>query len=598
MGSDRIEDYAMIGDCETAALVSRSGAIDWLCWPDFSSPACFAALLGSRQNGHWTLAPRDKHITVSRQYQPHTLILDTTMETPGGTIVITDFMPIRGRNSDLVRIVRCTSGTVAVEMTLCPRFDFGRSVPWIACEPGDGSAPGTLDSWIAKVGTNLAVLRSAAPVRESGPGTLSAEFTLHESESQSFALTYGDSCEAIPEPIDVSRALRETQQFWLDWTARSQYKGPYRETVERSLITLKAMTYRPTGGIVAAVTTSLPERLGGPLNWDYRFCWIRDATLTLSALLDAGYSEEVIAWKKWLIRVVGPDVSQVQIMYGIRGERNFAEAEVAWLTGYADSAPVRKGNAAEKQIQQDIYGEIAAALFQAREAGIAPEKEELLLQKRLTDHLATIWQEPGSGMWEERDHPHRFTFSGAMAWLALDRAVKSIEQHGMEGPIEEWRTLRDRIRADIFQHGFNARLDTFVQHYGSTRLDASVLLLPIFGFLPADDPRMLGTVRAVEQELLRDGLLLRNLPTSTKSEQGAFLACSFWLVEIYVMLGRTAEATELFEKLLSLANDVGLLSEEYDTGAGRLTGNFPQAFSHIALVHAATRLSECPSENR
>ncbi len=594
MESKKIEDYAVIGDCETAALVSRDGAIDWLCWPDFSSPACFAALLGSGDNGHWTLAPRDKQITATRRYQPHTLVLDTTFETPSGTIVMTDFMPIRGHNSDLVRVVRCISGTVQMDMTLCLRFDYGKSVPWIECESGPDAAGESVKSWVARVGPSLTVLRTAATIVESSPGTLSAEFTLHAGETQNFALTYGCSYEAIPAPIDVARALRETVNFWTDWAAQSQYKGPYSEAVERSLITLKAMTYRPSGGIVAAVTTSLPERLGGPLNWDYRFCWIRDATLTLSALLEAGYTEEVIAWKNWLIRAIGPDASQVEIMYGITGERSLAETEIDWLPGYAASAPVRVGNAAQKQIQQDIYGEIAAALFHSREAGIAPEPHELELQKALTEHLAKIWQGPGSGMWEERKHPERFTFSGVMAWLALDRAVKSIEQHGMGGPLEEWKALRDRVRADVFQHGFDVHLDTFVQHYGSSRLDASVLLLPIFGFLPADDPRMLGTVKAVERELMKDGLLLRNLPATSKAEQGAFLACSFWLVEIYAMLGRVSEATKLFEKLLGLANDVGLLSEEYDTDAARLTGNFPQAFSHIALVHAAVRLAGCP----
>lgn len=595
MKSNKIEDYAMIGDCETAALVSRGGSIDWLCWPDFSSPACFAALLGTPDNGHWTITPREKQVVSTRRYQPHTLILDTTMETSSGTVVITDFMPIRGRHSDLVRIVRCISGTVDMSMKLCLRFDYGSAAPWNESEPGFSAAfPGT-SSWIARVGPNMTVLRTTAwVVAESSPGTLSAEFTLKEGESQAFALTYGCSYEAVPAAIDVDRALRETIHFWTEWTARSKYRGPHSEAVERSLITLKAMTYRPSGGIVAAVTTSLPERLGGPLNWDYRYCWIRDATFTVSALLSAGHAEEVTAWKKWLIRAVGPDASQVQIMYGIDGERNIADWEVQWLPGYEGSAPVRIGNAAQKQIQQDIYGEIATALFHAREAGIAREPQELQLQQALTEHLAEIWQKPGSGMWEERNHPERFTFSGAMAWLALDRAVKSIEQHGMGGPLEEWKKLRDRIRADVFQHGFNAHLDTFVQHYGSTRLDASALLLPIFGFLAADDPRMLGTVKAVEHELLREGLLLRNVPTSSKSEQGAFLACSFWLVEIYAMIGRTGDATKLFEKLLSLANDVGLLSEEYDTGAGRLTGNFPQAFSHIALVHAAVRLAGCP----
>ena len=581
----------MIGDCETAALVSRGGAIDWLCWPDFSSPACFTALLGSRENGHWTLAPREKLVTSTRRYQPHTLILETTMKTRRGIVVITDFMPIRGQNSDLVRIVRGISGTVDMEMTLCPRFEYGKAVPWVERNTDSDSARDGRVSWIARVGPNLAVLRTDVEVHEGRPGTIIGAFTLKAGESRHFTLTYGSSYAAVPSPIDAERALRETSQFWTEWSSRSQYKGAYRDAVERSLITLKAMTYRPSGGLVAAVTTSLPERLGGPLNWDYRYCWIRDATLTVAALLDCGHTDEVIAWKKWLIGAVGPDASGVQIVYGIKGERKLAESDIPWLRGYEGSAPVRMGNAAQNQIQQDIYGEIAVALSHARKAGIPLDHHELQLQQALTEHLARIWQEPGSGIWEERDHTERFTFSAVMAWLAFDRAVNSIEQHGMDGPLKAWRELRDKIRADVLKHGFNTRLNTFVQHYGSRRLDASLLLLPLFGFLPVDDARILGTVKAVEKGLLRDGLLLRNLPTSSKAKQGAFLACSFWLVEIYTMLGRMAEATKLFEKLLSLANDVGLLSEEYDTKAGRLVGNFPQALSHIALVQAAARLA-------
>jgi GH15 family glucan-1,4-alpha-glucosidase len=591
MKSKRLEDYAMIGDCETAALVSHSGAIDWLCWPDFSSPACFAALLGSPDNGHWTLAPRDKLVSSKRQYQPHTLILETTMETRRGKVIVTDFMPIRGRNSDVVRTVRCVSGAVVMHMTLCLRFEYGKAVPWIDPESGSVGPQDGGVCLIARVGPNLAVLRTDAAAHESTPGTIFAEFTLKAGDTRKFALTYGSAYEDVPAPINIDQALLETRQFWTQWASRCQYKGPYSEAVERSFITLKAMIYRPSGGIVAAMTTSLPERLGGPLNWDYRYCWIRDATLTLSALLDSGHTEEIAAWKKWLIAAIGPDASEVQIMYGIKGERSLAERNIPWLPGYEKSTPVRVGNAAQTQIQQDIYGEIAMAFFHARQAGIPLDTHELQLQQALTEHLARIWQEPGSGMWEEREHPQRFTFSGVMAWLALERAVKSIEQHDMGGPLKQWQKLRDKIRADVLKRGFNTRLNSFVQHYGSKRLDASVLLLPIFGFLPANDPRMLGTVKAVEKELLKDGLLLRNLPTSSKAKQGAFLACSFWLVEIYSMQGRIAEATSLFERLLSLRNDVGLLSEEYDSSADRLIGNFPQAFSHIALVQAAARLA-------
>jgi len=392
----------------------------------------------------------------------------------------------------------------------------------------------------------------------------------------------------------VEESIRVSEQFWTEWAARSRYPGPYTDSVERSLITLKAMTYRPSGGIVAAPTTSLPEQIGGSLNWDYRYCWIRDATLTLSALIEAGYTEEVIAWKQWLLRAVGQDASQVQIMYGIAGERHIADWEIPWLPGYEASSPVRAGNAAQQQTQQDIYGEIAAALFQAREAGIPCDKQELQLQQSLTRHLAGIWRDAGSGMWEERNEPQRFTYSNTMAWVALDRAVKSIEEHGMGGPLEEWKQLRDTVRAEVEQHGFNTHIESFVQHFGSRDLDASVLLLPIVGFLPVDDPRMLCTIKAIEGRLLQDGLLLRNLPKSSKAKQGAFLACSFWLVEVYAMVGRVEEARTLFEGLLRLANDVGLLSEEYDCEARRLVGNFPQAFSHIALVRAAMRLAGCP----
>ncbi len=587
MQSNKIEDYALIGDCETAALVHRNGSVDWLCWPDFSSPACFAALLGSRENGYWQIAPRDPHVIFTRRYRPQTLILETTMETPHGSVLVTDFMPIRGRHSDLVRIVQCTAGTVNMRFELCLRFDYGSTIPWIHFK----AATRGESAWVSKAGPNLTILRTASLIVESEPGSLSAELTMHGGEMQTFVLTYGCSYETLPDPIEVDVALQQTEHFWTNWLAHNKYQGPYRTAVERSLITLKAMTYRPSGGIVAAPTTSLPERIGGPLNWDYRYCWIRDATLTLSALIECGFTEEVIAWKQWLLRAVGRSVSQVQIMYGIGGERHIAGWEVPWLSGYAGSAPVRIGNAARQQTQQDIYGEIAAALHHAREAGVPCEQEELQLQQELTEHLAKIWQEPGSGMWESRAEPRRYTYSAAMAWLALERAVKSIERNGMDGPIAEWEALRDEVHADVCKHGFDPSLGSFVQYYGSRSLDASVLLLLVIDFLPATDPRMLGTVKAIEQGLLKNGFLLRNIPASNDAEQGAFLACSFWLVECFALTGRIEEARMLFERLLAIANDVGLLSEEYDTSSKRLTGNFPQAFSHIALVRAAIRLS-------
>lgn len=588
MESRKIEDYAIIGDCETVALVSRDGDIDWLCWPTFSSPACCAALLGSKENGHWSIAPAGSGGTWTRRYRPHTLILETTITMATGCVVQTDFMPIRGRHSDLVRIVHCTEGKVTMQMELCLRFDYGTTVPWVTGTKGhDGDKP----AWIAQAGPNLSVLRTAAPVQEAAPGLLSATFTLEAGQRQTFSLTYGCSYEDIPAPIDIEKELRDTEDFWTEWAGRSRYQGNYGEAVERSLITLKALTYRPSGGIVAAPTTSLPERIGGPLNWDYRYCWIRDATLAVNALVEAGYTEEVVAWKQWLIRAIGQDASQVQIMYGLGGQRHIQEWEISWLSGYEGSRPVRAGNVAQEQVQQDIYGEIAAALYHAREAGVPCEEEELRIQEGLTSHLASIWQQPGSGIWEERDKPERFTYSQVMAWLCMDRAVKSIEKHGMKGPAEEWKRLRENIRKDVLAHGYDSDLNAFVQHYQSKQMDASVLFLPIVGFLPAEDHRILGTVRAIEQQLLKDGLLLRNIPRSSEGRQGAFLACSFWLVEVYVMLGRIQDAICLFEKLLSLANDVGLLSEEFDTTEQRLTGNFPQALSHIALVRAAMVLS-------
>jgi GH15 family glucan-1,4-alpha-glucosidase len=583
----KIEDYAMIGDCETAALVSRDGSIDWLCWPDFSSPACFAALLGSAKHGRWQLTPHEERTIFTRRYRPRTLILETTMETPAGSVLVTDFMPIRGRHSDLVRIVEGVAGTVKMRMELCLRFDYGRTTPRIHFEPvtrGDSA-------WVAKAGPSLSVLRTSSLVSESDPGTLSAEFTMNMGERQTFVLTYGCSYEALPEAIKVDLALEETEHFWTHWVSRNKYQGPYSAAVERSLITLKAMTFRPSGGIVAAPTTSLPERIGGPLNWDYRYCWLRDATFTLSALIECGYSEEVIAWKQWLLRAIGRDASQVQIMYGVGGERHLADWEVPWLPGYENSAPVRVGNAAQQQSQQDIFGEIAAALAHAREAGVPCQQEELELQQELTEYLVKTWRQPGSGMWESRDKPQRYTYSGVMAWAALERAVESIEHHGMTGPLAEWKALRDKVHADVCKHGFDTHLDSFVQSYGSKALDASELLLLVVGFLPANDPRTLGTVKAIEQALLKDGFLLRNKPKSKKARQGVFLPCSFWLVECYVLTGRIEEARNLFERVLAVSNDLGLLSEEYDTTAKRLTGNFPQALSHIALVRAAIRLA-------
>ncbi len=583
MKDQRIEDYTLIGDCETAALVGRNGSIDWLCWPAFSSPACFAALLGTPQNGRWLIAPKASRTKVTRRYRAHTLILETQFETSSGVVELIDLMPIRGKNSDVIRIVRGRTGNVPMRMELLLRFDYGRTVPWL--QKAENAA------WLASAGPDLAILRTSERVEEEENGLLSANFAVKSGESVAFVLTYGRSYESAPAPIDHEKALIETDTFWTKWSSQSRYQGPWTDAVERSLITLKALTYRPSGGIVAAPTTSLPERIGGPLNWDYRYCWLRDASLTLAAMVDAGYHEEAIQWKQWLLRAVGHDASQMQIMYGLSGERQIQEWEADWLQGYQRSRPVRVGNAAVKQTQQDVYGEIANALFHTRESGIPCEERELKLQQKLTEHFAEVWRQPGSGMWEERSEPRHFTCSRVMAWVALDRAVHSIERHGMDGPLKKWKKLRDKVHADVCRHGFHKRLNSFVQHYGSKRLDASLLQLPLVGFLPALDPRMLGTIHAVEKRLVADGIVLRNIPETRKARQGAFLACNFWLVENLSMIGRNDDAQKLFDKLLTLANDVGLLAEEYGVREKRLLGNFPQAFSHIALVNAAFRLT-------
>ena len=586
MGSLRIEDYALIGDLQTAALAGCNGSIDWLCWPNFSSSACFAALLGAPEHGRWLIAPKSFKGKTARRYRPHTLILETIFETSTGAVELIDLMPIRGKTSDIIRVVRGLEGKTAMRAELLLRFEYGRTVPWL--KKGDGGA------WVATGGPSLAVLRSPQKMQEESDGFLAADFTVKAGENVAFVLSYGSSHEPPPAPIDHEKALRQTEEFWTNWCRQSTYHGPWSEAVERSLITLKALTYRPSGGIVAAPTTSLPERMGGPLNWDYRYCWLRDASLALSALIDAGFHQDAIDWKHWLLRAVGRDASKVQIMYGLSGERHIPNWEADWLPGYGKSAPVRIGNAAVTQTQQGIYGEVARALFDGRQAGIPCEDPELELQQRLTEHIAKVWRQPGSGMWEERGEPHHFTTSRAMVWVALDRAISSIERHGMGGPLKKWKKLRDQVHADVCRHGFHKRMNSFVQHYGSKQLDASLLLLPIFGFLPASDPRMLGTVSALEKRLMTGGLLLRNIPQSSKAKQGAFLACSFWLVENYAMAGRHNDAAKLFEHLLTLRNDVGLLSEEYGVGEKRLLGNFPQALTHIALVSAALRLAQAP----
>jgi GH15 family glucan-1,4-alpha-glucosidase len=582
----KIEDYALIGDCETAALVARDGSIDWLCWPRFDSPACFAALLGRPEHGRWKLFPRGK-FTSKRAYRPETLILETEFETSGGTAKVIDFMPVRNGASDLVRIVEGRRGRVAMELELVLRFDYGATVPWVTrLESGHGIR--------AVAGPDKVKLYS--PVRLEGENlTTRARFEVGEGERLAFTLQYLPSHIHADAAPDAEAYLETTEKFWRNWAGGCKVGGPWRDAVCRSLITLKALTYAPTGGIVAAPTTSLPERIGGVRNWDYRFCWLRDATLTLLALLDAGYTEEAAAWRDWLVRAIAGSPEQMQIMYGIAGERRLPELEVSWLPGFEGSRPVRVGNAACHQLQLDVYGEVMDALYQARKVGVPAHEPSWELQRALLAHLEKVWQQPDEGIWEVRGAPRHFTYSKVMCWVAFDRAIKSAEAWQLSGPVERWRELRARIHADVCQRGFRKSKGVFVQSYGSNELDASLLLMPITGFLPCQDPRMSATVEAIRRELTEGGLVHRyrtrrgldGLPPG----EGVFLACSFWLVDVLCMQGRLDEARGLFERLLGLRNDVGLLAEEYDPRARRQLGNFPQAFSHVGLINSAMGLS-------
>jgi GH15 family glucan-1,4-alpha-glucosidase len=590
----RIEDYALIGDCETAALVSPEGSIDWLCWPNFASAACFSALLEDEDKGRWLLTAKGK-ARCSRRYLDNTLVLETKFETDTGTAVVIDFMPPRGHSPDVVRIVRGIKGEVTLEMELVLRFDYGRSVPWVT-SMDDGSLR-------AIAGPDMVVLRANVPLRGENLKTCS-EFTVHEGESIPFVLTYGPSHEGLPHRIDPEKSLQYTTEFWEDWASRSKLHGDYAAELERSLIVLKALTYRHTGGIVAAPTTSLPECIGGERNWDYRYCWLRDATFTLLALMNAGYFEEAQAWHDWLLRAVAGSPDQVQIMYGIRGERNLMEWEVPWLGGYEGSRPVRVGNAASEQLQLDVYGELADALLHAYMGGIRSTQQDVGLQTALTDHLASIWKQPDSGLWEMRGEPQHFTYSKVMAWVAFDRVIKTLCKHVEDDVIQRWEKIRDEIHRDVCEKGFNQKLNSFTQTYGSTQLDASLLLIPQVGFLPWEDSRIRGTIEAVEKDLMFDGFVLRYRTESSDDGlppgEGVFVACSFWMVSALKMVGRTDDARKLFKRVLSLCNDVGLLAEEYEPRQKRLIGNFPQALSHIALIDAAfefNRLSS-PGEQR
>lgn len=582
----RIEDYAVVGDLQTAALISTEGSIDWLCLPRFDSPACFNALLDTPKAGRWLLAPADAGECTRRHYRKGTLILETEWETPTGKAKVIDFMPPRDGAADIVRIVVGVRGSVRMHGELVLRFDYGHIVPWVRHD----------DQGIhAIAGPDAAYLVTEAPLRGERMRTVS-DFTVRAGERVPFVLAWTPSHMPRPGPIDPEAVLASTESFWREWSAKCTITGPYREAIQRSLITLKALTYDPTGGIVAAVTTSLPEQLGGPRNWDYRYCWLRDATLTLQALLAAGYTEEAASWRDWLLRAVAGDPADLQIMYGIHGERRLPEMELPWLEGYEKSAPVRIGNGAAGQLQLDVWGEVLDCLALTRHSQLEHSDEAWDVQVALMEHLEGVWQRPDNGLWEMRGPQRHFTHSKVMAWVAADRMVEGVRDFGLVGPADRWEALRDRIHADVMANGFDAERNTFVQSYGRPELDASLLLIPRVGFLPPDDPRVAGTIDAVQRELTRDGFVLRYRPADADDglpgDEGVFVACSFWLVEALIGVGRRREAKELFERLLTLRNDVGLLSEEWGVEAGRQLGNTPQAFSHFALVMSALELHE------
>ena len=582
----RIEDYALVGDLHTAALISTEGSIDWLCLPRFDSPACFNALLDTPRAGRWLLAPEGGGECTRRRYRKGTLILETEWETPTGKVKVIDFMPPRDSVADIVRIVVGLRGTVQMRGELVLRFDYGHIVPWVRHD----------DRGIhAVAGPDAAYLVTKAPLRGERLQTIS-DFTVKAGDRVPFVLTWTPSHLGRPRAVDPEQVLASTEDFWQSWSAQCTVTGPYRAVVQRSLITLKALTFAPTGGIVAAVTTSLPEELGGERNWDYRFCWLRDATLTLQALLSAGYTEEAAAWRDWLLRAVAGDPKDLQIMYGIHGERRLPEVELSWLRGYENSAPVRTGNGAAGQLQLDVWGEVLDCLSLTRNSLLTSTDESWDVQLALMDHLETAWQEPDNGLWEMRGPRRHFTHSKVMAWVAADRMVKGVRDFGLPGPADRWEELRDTIHADVMAKGFDAARNTFVQSYGRPELDASLLLIPRVGFLPTDDPRVVGTIDAIQQELTHDGFLRRYKPAESDDGlpggEGVFLACSFWLVEALLGAGRNHEARELFERLLALRNDVGLLSEEWSIEDARQLGNTPQAFSHFALVMSALELHE------
>ncbi|RKT26491.1 GH15 family glucan-1,4-alpha-glucosidase [Paraburkholderia sp. RAU2J] len=591
-----IEDYALIGDGHTAALVSREGSVDWLCWPRFDSGACFAALLGTPENGRWLISPVSEDPeaapTITRRYRGETLILETDFETAEGAVTLIDFMPPGNGWSEMVRIVVGKRGTVRMKMELVLRFDYGFSIPWVDKLKHDSGIK-------AIVGPDNAVLRTPVELRGEDMKTV-ADFTVSAGERVPFSLAYAASHLRIPPARDPHTSLARTENHWLEWSARGTVEGRWADAIRRSLITLKALAYEPTGGIVAAPTTSLPEQLGGTRNWDYRYCWLRDATITLLAMMRGGYYDEARAWRSWLGRVMAGAPEQLQIMYGIAGERRLPEFEIDWLPGYQGAKPVRIGNNAVGQRQLDVYGEVMNALHLARVGGLQADDTAWNVQRALLKHLGTIWQEPDEGIWETRGGRQHFTFSKVMAWVAFDRAIRSAEMFKLDGPLDEWRATRAQIHAEVCERAWNTELDAFSQYYGSDQLDASVLLLPMVGFLPPHDARIKGTVAAIERDLMRDGFVMRYRTTEYDDGlppgEGTFLACSFWMVDNLALQGRIDEAITMYDRLLALCNDVGLLAEEYDPAEKRLVGNFPQAFSHVALVHTGLNLMKHEQE--
>ncbi len=587
--AERIEDYALVGDLQTAALIGREGSVDWLCFPRFDSGSCFGALLGTHEHGHWAISPIEGGPATERRYRPDTLILESEWETTTGRVRVIDFMPQRGRAPDIVRIVEGLGGKVEMTTELVIRFDYGSAIPWVRRVDDD--------TLVAIGGPDGLALRTPVDLEPDGMKH-GANFAVHAGERVPFVLTWFPSHHRLPQPVDAELALRETEAHWLKWFEGCVYEGEHVEAVHVSLAVLKALTYEPTGGIVAAPTTSLPELLGGVRNWDYRFTWLRDATFTLFALMNAGFVDEARAWRNWLLRAVAGDPANAQILYGVAGERRVLERELEWLPGYAGSAPVRVGNAAHDQFQLDVYGEVMDALHQSRAHGLPADDHAWSLQRAIMDFLEGAWEQPDEGIWEVRGPRRHFTHSKVLAWVALDRAVDTVERFDLPGPVDRWRRLRDEVHRQVCREAFNVELNSFVQAYGSDELDASTLLIPLVGFLPGDDPRVLGTIDAIQRDLTRDGFVERYRPKAHKDidglpgGEGVFLPCSFWLVDALLMAERDDEARALFEQLLSVRNDLGLLSEEYDPGAKRLLGNFPQAFTHVGLVNSAYNLSQ------